>query len=161
MYKAICLKSRFIIAVHHFGDKLGYDTTNFFKTIVERLGGAPLLALNGRLSGFSTVHKNVFKTDPPSTPYIADAALNGVYVNNNNVHERHNWSVAQFIARARWFHSDEPGLFALYTIYHNFLRPHMGLDGMTSAEKYGIKIPGHNKLRTLIRCAAASKFKFS
>ena len=38
MYRTICLKSRLIIAVHHFGDKLGYDATNFFKMIVERLG---------------------------------------------------------------------------------------------------------------------------
>ena len=134
MYKAICLQSRFIIAVHHFGDKLGYDATNFFKTIVERLGGAPLLALNDRLPGFSTGHKNVFKTNPPSTLYIADAALNGVHV-NNNVHERHNESVAQFIARTRGFRSDELGLFALHTTYHNFLRSHMGLNRMTPAEK--------------------------
>ena len=123
MYKAIYLKSRFIIAVHHFGDKIGYDATNFFKTTVERLGGAPLLALNDRLSGFSTGRKNVFKTDPPSTLYIADATFNGVHV-NNNVHERHIESVAQFIARVHWFRSDEPGLFALHIIYRNFLRPH-------------------------------------
>ena len=42
--------------------------------------------------------------------------------------------------------------------YHNFLRPHMGLGGMTSAEKAGIMIPGPDKLPTLIRCAAASRF---
>ena len=75
MYKAICLKSRFIIAVHHFGDKLVYDATNFFKTIVERLGMAPLLVLNDRLRGFLTGHKNVFKTDPPSTLYVRDQVI--------------------------------------------------------------------------------------
>ena len=131
MYKAICLKSRFIIAVHYFGDNLGYDATNFFKTI-EWLGKIPLLALNDRLQGFSTEHKNVFKTNLPSTLYIADAALNGIHVNNNNnnnnVHECHNGSVAQFIARVRGFRSDEPEVFALHTTYHNFLRPHLELN---------------------------------
>ena len=29
MYKAVCLKSKFIIVVHYFGDKLGYGATNF------------------------------------------------------------------------------------------------------------------------------------
>ena len=52
MYKAICLKSRFVIAVHHFGDKLGYDTTNF-KMIVARFRKASLFVLNYRLLGFA------------------------------------------------------------------------------------------------------------
>ena len=160
MYKAICIRSRFVIAVQHSGDKLGYDATDFFEQIVRRLGKAPLLWINDRLNGFMTGYKNVLKTDPPSTLYIPDAALKGVHV-NNNIHERSNGSVAQCIARARGFHSDEPGLLGFHIQYRNFIQPHYGLDGMTPAEKIGIKIPGPNKLLTLIRCAVASKFKFS
>jgi hypothetical protein len=41
-----------------------------------------------------------------------------------------------------------------YQMYHNYLRPHQGLDGKTPAEKCGIKIEGDNKWITLIQNAS-------
>ncbi len=41
-------------------------------------------------------------------------------------------------------------------IYHNYVRPHMGLDGKTPAEACGIKVEGENKWMTLIQNASAS-----
>jgi len=41
-----------------------------------------------------------------------------------------------------------------YQIYHNYLRPHKGLDGKTPAEACGIKIEGKNKWLTLIQNAS-------
>lgn len=38
-------------------------------------------------------------------------------------------------------------------IYHNYVRPHMGLDGKTPAEMCGIEIKGNNKWITLIQNA--------
>jgi hypothetical protein len=38
-------------------------------------------------------------------------------------------------------------------IYHNYIRPHMGLEGKTPAEACGIKIQGDNKWLTLIQNA--------
>lgn len=40
-----------------------------------------------------------------------------------------------------------------YRIYHNFLRPHLGLNGLTPAEACGITIQGSNKWLTLIQNA--------
>jgi putative transposase len=40
-----------------------------------------------------------------------------------------------------------------YQIYHNFIRPHMALDGKTPAEACGITIEGENKWITLIQNA--------
>ena len=37
-----------------------------------------------------------------------------------------------------------------YQIYHNYIRPHMSLDGKTPAEVCGIEINGTNKWKTLI-----------
>ena len=85
-----------------------------------------------------TGYKNVLRTDPPSTLYIPDAALNGIHINNNNMHERSNEGVTQCIARSRRFHPEEPGLPGLYNPYRNFIQPHLGPDGMTPAEKIGI-----------------------
>jgi len=38
-------------------------------------------------------------------------------------------------------------------IYHNYVRPHMALDGKTPAEVAGIKVQGENKWITLIQNA--------
>ena len=45
-------------------------------------------------------------------------------------------------------------MFDDYQMYHNYLRPHMGLDGKTSAEACGIKVEGVNKWITLIQNAS-------
>ena len=40
-------------------------------------------------------------------------------------------------------------------LYHNFVRPHLGLpDDMTPGEAAGITIEGNNKFQTLIQAAA-------
>ena len=36
-------------------------------------------------------------------------------------------------------------------IYHNYVRPHMALDGKTPAQVAGIKVEGENKWLTLIQ----------
>jgi hypothetical protein len=41
-------------------------------------------------------------------------------------------------------------------IYHNFVRPHMALDGKTPAEKAGIEVKGKDKWLTLIQNASNS-----
>jgi hypothetical protein len=43
-----------------------------------------------------------------------------------------------------------------YQIYHNYIRPHMSLNGQTPADKTGIKIQGENKWITLIQNAKKS-----
>jgi putative transposase len=40
-----------------------------------------------------------------------------------------------------------------YQIFHNYVRPYMGLKGETPAERCGIKIERENKLLTLIQNA--------
>jgi len=54
----------------------------------------------------------------------------------------------------RGIKKDDSVMFDGYQMYHNYLRPHMGLDGKTPAEKCGIKIKGDNKWVTLIQNAS-------
>jgi len=44
-----------------------------------------------------------------------------------------------------------------YQLFHNYIRPHMALDGQTPAEKAGIQVKGENKWLTLIQQSANSK----
>ena len=41
-----------------------------------------------------------------------------------------------------------------YQIYHNYVRPHMALDGKTPSEACGITIQGEDKWKTLIQRAS-------
>ncbi len=41
-----------------------------------------------------------------------------------------------------------------YQIFHNYMRPHEGLDGKTPAELAGITVEGQNKWLTLIQNAS-------
>jgi hypothetical protein len=44
-------------------------------------------------------------------------------------------------------------------IYHNYIKPHDGLKGKTSAEAAGVQIKGNNKWLTMIQNAAQSNTK--
>ena len=44
-----------------------------------------------------------------------------------------------------------------YEVYHNFIKPHMGLNGKTPADMAGIEIQGKNKWKTIIEKATIYK----
>jgi len=41
-----------------------------------------------------------------------------------------------------------------YQLFHNYIRPHMALNGQTPAERAGIKVEGQNKWLTIIQNAS-------
>jgi putative transposase len=41
--------------------------------------------------------------------------------------------------------------------YHNFIRPHIALDGKAPAEACGLKVEGQNKWKTLIQNASKKR----
>lgn len=51
-----------------------------------------------------------------------------------------------------WKKKDTPILTG-YQLFHNYIRPHMGLEGKTPSEVAGIKVEGDNKWMTLIQNA--------
>ena len=53
--------------------------------------------------------------------------------------------------------SVESPIFKGSQIFHNYLRPHDGLEGKTPAEVAGIKVEGSNKWITLIQNAKRAK----
>jgi len=73
---------------------------------------------------------------------------------NNNKMERLNGEFRDREKVMRGLKKDESPLIDGYQIYHNYVRPHMGLDGKTPSEACGITIQGENKWRTLIQNAS-------
>jgi hypothetical protein len=44
-----------------------------------------------------------------------------------------------------------------YQLFHNYIRPHMALNGKTPADLAGIKVEGENKWMTIIQNASKSE----
>jgi hypothetical protein len=67
--------------------------------------------------------------------------------------ERQNGEVRDREKVMRGLKRDYSPVLRGYQIYHNFFRPHMGLNGRTPAEAAGIKIEGENPWITVIQNA--------
>jgi len=73
---------------------------------------------------------------------------------NNNKMERMNGEMRDREKVMRSLKTMDSPILKGMQIYHNFFRPHMGLDGRTPAEEAGIIIEGENPWITLIQNAS-------
>ncbi len=76
---------------------------------------------------------------------------------NNNKMERLNNEIRDREKVMRSLKNPETPIIAGYQIFHNYIRPHMALEGRTPAEAAGIEVIGDNKWLTIIQKAASSK----
>jgi hypothetical protein len=72
---------------------------------------------------------------------------------NNNKMERLNGEFRDREKVMRGVKKTDSVIFDGSQIYHNYVRPHMALDGKTPAEKCGIEVKGKDKWQTLIQNA--------
>ena len=73
---------------------------------------------------------------------------------NNNKMERLNGEFRDREKVVRGIKKEDTAIIDGYQIYHNYVRPHMGLNGKTPAEACGIDVQGENKWRTMIQNAS-------
>jgi transposase InsO family protein len=73
---------------------------------------------------------------------------------NNNKMERFNGEVRDREKIVRGVKKSGSPLLACYQIYHNYVRPHMALNGQTPADKARIQVRGKDKWLTLIQNAS-------
>ena len=71
--------------------------------------------------------------------------------------ERMNGEVREREKELRGLKKEDSAMLSGYQIFHNYVRPHEGLDGKTPAEACGIKIEGQDKWKTLIENATKNK----
>ncbi|MGA8856270.1 MAG: hypothetical protein WB643_03780 [Candidatus Bathyarchaeia archaeon] len=76
---------------------------------------------------------------------------------HNNKMERMNGELRDREKVVRGLKREESPLLAGLQIYHNYVRPHMGLDGKTPSELAGIEVKGTDKWLTLIQNASKKK----
>lgn len=98
---------------------------------------------------FNEAFKKEFYTNAnPRTRHIRHIRLQGDL--NNNKMERFN-EVRDREKTIRGLKKADTPILTGYEIFHNYVRPHEGLEWKTPAEVSGIKIEGENKWITLIQ----------
>ncbi len=75
---------------------------------------------------------------------------------NNNKMERLNGEIRDREKTMRGLKKMDTPILTGYQLFHNYIRPHMGLEGKTPSEMAGIEINGENKWITLIQNASQS-----
>ena len=147
-------ETRFILGYEMSSTKFGFDATNLFKTCIGRAAGLPDTLITDGLVGFAKGHKGaMFKHGHPMVQHIRDVAICDRHA-SRHVYERLNGDIRMAIKRSRGFNSDNPALFGLWIVHHNFIKRHSGLGGAVPAEAAGITVLADDKWLALIQNAA-------
>ncbi|MGI0088268.1 MAG: DDE-type integrase/transposase/recombinase [Nitrosotalea sp.] len=148
--------TRFWIAKQVSDTKFTEDVTPMFAKGKEVAGKKPLCLITDGAQNFHKAWKKEFLTNTnPRTTHISSITLKGQH--NNNKMERMNGEIRDREKVVRGLKKEDSPLLSGYQIYHNYVRPHQGLDGKTPADLASITIEGQNKWITLIQNASKKK----
>ena len=98
-------------------------------------------------------HKEFWTNRVPRTEHIQDIHMRHK-LKNNNIQERLNGEFRDLEKVTRGLKKEDSATIRGFRLHHNCVKPHMGLDGDTPADRAGIIIEGPNKWLTLIQNAA-------
>jgi transposase-like protein len=147
-------ETRFWIAQEVADSKEKHDASNLFRKGKEVTQTKPkVLITDGLQSYHDAYQKEFWEIDRKKrTLHIKHIHLRGD--KNNNKMERMNGEFRDREKVVRGLKKKDSPLLKGYQLYHNYVRPHQGLDGKTPAEKCGIEIQGDNKWLTIIQNSA-------
>ena len=150
-------ETRFWIAQEVANSKEKHDASGLFRKGKEVTQTKPKVIITDGLQSYHDAYMKEFWTVKRQnrTLHINHIKLKGDM--NNNKMERMNGEFRDREKIVRGIKKDDSVLFNGYQMYHNYLRPHMALDGQTPAEKCGIEIQGDDKWLTIIQNAKQTK----
>ncbi|WP_042683962.1 DDE-type integrase/transposase/recombinase [Candidatus Nitrosotenuis chungbukensis] len=153
LYALMDDQTRFWIAKQVSDRKYTADVIPMFTDAVKTAQKKPKVMITDGAWNFERASRRAFYTnEKPRTQHIRHIHLKGDM--NNNKMERLNGEIRDREKVMRGIKRDDSPVISGYQIYHNYIRPHMGLEGKTPADKAGIKIEGENKWITLIQNAS-------
>ena len=152
-------ETRFWIAKMVAEHKGTDDVRPMFRQAKKVAGKIPTTLISDKASNFHQAWKEQYRAKNflhKDTWHINEVAFDSIHHNSqmeifNGATLRHREKVTRGLKR------EDSGIISGLRLYHNFVRPHLGLpDNMTPAEAAGIQIEGANKWLTLIQAAAKS-----
>ncbi len=150
-------QTRYWIAQEVAGSKYKHDARKLFQLAKKVTGTKPKTLITDGLPAYHDAYKKEFWTQKKETrtEHVSAIKLRGDM--NNNKMERMNGEVRDREKVLRGLKKDDSTMLSGYQLYHNFIRPHMALDGKTPAEACGITIEGQNKWLTLIQNSSRNR----
>jgi transposase-like protein len=149
-------ETRFWVAQEVAESKYKHDARRLFQLGVQATGKKPMTIITDGLPAYHDAYKKEFWTQKKATrtEHINAIKLSGNM--NNNKMERFNGEIRGREKTMRGLKTKDTPILTGYQIFHNYIRPHEGLDGKTPAEACGIKVEGKNKWITIIQNASNS-----
>ncbi|MGH2612606.1 MAG: DDE-type integrase/transposase/recombinase [Rhabdochlamydiaceae bacterium] len=153
LYALLDDETRFWIAQQVSNNKFKDDVSQMLREGKELTGKKPSIFITDGAKNFHQAYTKEFWTQlNPRTKHIQHIHFKKDM--NNNKMERFNGELRDREKVVRGVKKEDSPLILGSQIYHNYFRPHMGLDGKTPSEACGIKIEGDNKWITLIQNAS-------
>jgi transposase-like protein len=146
-------QTRFWLAHEVADTKYTHDARRLLKDSQQFAGKKPAILITDGLRAYDdAVRKEWWEHDKSKrTFHLREITLRGS--RNNNKMERMNGEVRDREKVMRGLKIPDTQILNGYRLYHNYVRPHEGLNGLTPAEASGISIVGENKWLTLIQNA--------
>lgn len=149
-------ETRFWIAQQIADHKGTSDVRPMFKEAMKVAGKKPEVLISDGAPNFHRAYNKEFWTHfNPRPTHVKEIALRGRI--HNNKMERFNGELRDREKVMRSLKTSETPILQGMQIFHNYLRPHMGLEGKTPAEAAGISIEGENKWLTIIQNAQMTR----
>jgi putative transposase len=148
-------ETRFWIAQEVAESKYAHDARKLFQMSMKVTGKKPMTLITDGLPSYHQAYKTEFWTlKGPRTEHVRHITIRGD--RNNNKMERFNGEIRDREKTMRGLKKEDTPILTGYQLFHNYIRPHEGLDGKTPSEACGIKVEGKNKWLTLIQNASRS-----
>jgi transposase-like protein len=145
-------ETRFWIAQEVAESKYVHDARNLFQMGIKATGKQPKTLITDGLPAYNEAYMKEFWTQAKDTQHVRHITLRGD--RNNNLMERMNGEIRDREKTMRGLKKKETPILQGYQIFHNYIRPHEGLNGKTPSEACGLKVEGDNKWITLIQNAS-------
>jgi len=146
-------ETRYWIAQEVADSKENADARSLFRNGQSAMGKKPKVLVTDGLKAYMDACQSEWWTmkKETRTRHVRNITMKGQH--NNNKMERLNGEIRDREKVMRGLKNEGTPILKGYQIFHNYLRPHEGLDGKTPAEACGIEIQGDNKWITLIQNA--------
>jgi transposase-like protein len=151
LYAVMDNDTRFWIAQQVSDSKYTADITPLFKEGRKVTGKAPTTIITDGAFNFDSAFRKAFwrENKALAIQHIRHVRMQGD--KNNNRMERLNGEIRDREKVMRSLKKADSPIISGYRIYHNYVRPHMALDGQTPAERAGITVRGKDRWLTLIQ----------
>jgi putative transposase len=152
-------ETRFWIAQEVADTKDTHDARHLFQMAKDRAGKKPSILITDGLRSYRDAWMKEYQTKKQidSTVHIRQITLAGKH--NNNKMERLNGEIRDRERVMRSLKTEDSPILNGMQIFHNYVRPHEGLDGHTPSEMAGIEVQGENRWMTLIQNSARQQPK--